>query len=149
MTLTRTKGKSWSGYSRKKQLASLRAGFYNEKHMTNKQASSEQKKFRTPFGKYFRYLDQIDKGQRYSKEYGSMMILSIMEEVGELSRAYLAKHGRKKTNLAAQADESYEQELGDILLTILRLARVKKINLDERLMYSLKKIERRQTAPKK
>lgn len=106
-------------------------------------------KFATPFGKYFRYLDKIDGAKRYSKEFGSIMVLSIVEEVGEMARAYLAEHGRKKTNLAAQADESYEQELGDILLTILRFARVKKINLDERLMYSLKKIERRKTAPKK
>jgi NTP pyrophosphatase (non-canonical NTP hydrolase) len=109
----------------------------------------QRNKFATPFGKYFRYLDKIDRGQRYSKEYGSIMILSILEEVGEMARAYLAEHGRKKTNLAAQADESYEQELGDILLTILRFARVKKINLDERLMYSLKKIEKRRNAPKK
>lgn len=106
-------------------------------------------KFATPFGKYFRYLDKIDRGQRYSKEYGSIMILSILEEVGEMARAYLAEHGRKRTNLAAQADESYEQELGDILLTILRFARVKRINLDDRLMYSLRKIEKRRHAPKK
>lgn len=110
---------------------------------------SQRNKFATPFGKYFRYLDKIDRGQRYSKEYGSIMILSILEEVGEMARAYLAEHGRKKTNIAAQQDESYEQELGDILLTILRFARVKRINLDERLMYSLKKIEKRKGAPKK
>lgn len=103
----------------------------------------------TPFGQYFRYLDEVDKGQRYSKEYGSIMMLSIVEEVGEMARAYLAEHGRKKTNIAAQLDETYEQELGDILLTILRFARVKKINLHDRLMYSIKKIEKRQTKPKK
>ena len=116
-----------------------------------KQADNSYKKnkFATPFGKYFRYLDKIDRGQRYSEEYGSIMILSIVGEVGEMVRAYLAEHGRKKTNIAAQDDESYEQELGDILLTILRFARVKKINLDERLMYSLKKIEKRKKAPKK
>lgn len=107
------------------------------------------KKFSTPFGKYFRYLDRIDRGKRYSKEFGSIMILSIVEEVGEMARAYLAQHGRKKSNLSAQADESYRQELGDILLTILRFARIKKIDLDERLMYSLKKIEKRRTEPKK
>ncbi len=43
-----------------------------------------------------------------------------------MARAYLAKHGYKKSNLAAQQDESYEQELGDILVTVLRFARVKK-----------------------
>ncbi len=118
--------------------------------MKNKSASkAKNNRFVTPFGQYFRYLDKIDGGKRYSKEFGSIMILSMLEEVGEMARAYLAEHGRKKTNLAAQQDETYEQELGDILITILRFARVKKIDLHERLMYSLKKIEERQTKPKK
>ncbi len=99
----------------------------------------------TPFGEYFRYLDKIDKGVCYSKEYGSMLILSLVEELGEMARAYLAKHGRKKSNIAAQKDESHEQELGDILVAILRFARVKNINLHKRIMYSLKKIERRKS----
>lgn len=103
----------------------------------------------TPFKKYYRILNDIDKGKRYSKEYGSIMILTLMEEMGEMARAYLAEHGRKKTNLAAQQDETYQQELGDILVSILRFARIKKINLDERLMYSLEKIKKRQTEPKR
>lgn len=86
---------------------------------------------------------------RYSSEFGSMLILGLVEEVGEMSRAYLAKHGRKQTNLAAQADESYEDELGDILVAIIRFARIKKINLHDRIMYSLRKIQKRQTEPKK
>src|ERR1035437_40989 len=102
----------------------------------------------SPFGYYFQYLDKIDKGVKDSKEFGSILILTLVEEVGEMARAYLAKHGRKQTNLAAQADEVYEQELGDILLSILRLARVKKINLHEMLMYSLKKVEKRKSQPK-
>jgi len=102
----------------------------------------------SPFGYYFQYLDKVDKGVKDSKEFGSMLILSLVEEIGEMSRAYLAKHGRKQTNLAAQGDEPYEQELGDILLCILRLARIKKINLHDALMHSLKKIEKRQTQPK-
>lgn len=108
-----------------------------------------RKSYSTPFGEYFRYLDRIDKGKRYSKEYGSILILSLVEELGELARAYLAEHGRKKTNIAAQLDETYEQELGDILVSILRFARIKHINLDDRIMYSLKKIDRRRTQPKK
>lgn len=102
-----------------------------------------------PFGYYFKYLDNIDKGARDSKEFGSILILQIVEEVGEMSRAYLAKHGRKGSNIAAQEDETYRQELGDILVSILRLARIKKINLNDAMMYSLKKIERRKTDPKK
>jgi NTP pyrophosphatase (non-canonical NTP hydrolase) len=102
----------------------------------------------TPFGEYFRLLDEIDKGKRYTKEYGSVMIISLLEELGEMARAYLAEHGRKKTNLAAQSDETYQQELGDLLVTIIRFARIKNINLHDRIMYSLNKIQKRQTKPK-
>ncbi len=103
----------------------------------------------SPFGKYFAYLDKIDSTVKHSEEFGSILILSLVEEIGEMARAYLAQHGRKPTNLAAQKDETYKQELGDILVAIIRFARVKNINLDERIMYTLKKIERRKQFPKK
>ena len=77
-----------------------------------------------------------------------MLILGLVEEVGEMARAYLAKHGMKPSNLAAQNDEEYEKELGDIMVVILRLARVKKIDLHECVMYSLNKIKKRKTQPK-
>jgi len=103
----------------------------------------------SPFGRYFRLLDKVDKGRRNSQEYGSFLILSLVEELGEMARAYQAKHGRKQSNLAAQQDETYEQELGDILVSILRFARIKKINLHERIIYSLTKLERRRRQPKR
>jgi len=109
----------------------------------------KKKVYKSSFGEYFRYLDKIDKNVRYTKEYGSMLILGLLEELGEMARAYLAKHGRKKTNLAAQRDETYEQELGDIMVAIIRFARIKDINLHKRIMYSLKKIEKRRLQPKK
>ena len=102
----------------------------------------------TPFGKYFKKLDEIDSDLKNSEEFGSILILSLVEEVGEMARAYLAKHGRKPTNISAQNDETYKQELGDILLAILRFARIKNINLDQRIMYSLRKIEKRRKEPK-
>lgn len=102
----------------------------------------------SPFGKYFKKLDEIDKDLKNSEEFGSILILSLVEEVGEMSRAYLAKHGRKPTNKAAQDDETYQQELGDILVAIIRFARIKNINLDSRIMYTLRKIEKRKTTPK-
>lgn len=105
--------------------------------------------FSTPFNAYFRLFDKADKNVKYTEEYGSFLILSLVEEVGEMARAYLAKHGRKQTNIAAQTDETYEQELGDIMVSILRFARIKNINLHERVMYSLKKIEKRQEEPKR
>ncbi len=109
----------------------------------------KKKVYSTPFGEYFRLLDKIDKKTRFTKEYGSILILTLVEEVGEMARAYLAEHGRKKTNIAAQKDETYEQELGDILLAILRFARIKDINLHQRIMYSLKKIKKRKQSPKR
>jgi NTP pyrophosphatase (non-canonical NTP hydrolase) len=102
----------------------------------------------SPFGKYFNKLEAIDKDLKNSEEFGSILILSLVEEVGEMSRAYLAKHGRKPTNKAAQDDETYRQELGDILVAIIRFARIKNINLDQRIMYTLRKIEKRKTSPK-
>ncbi len=102
----------------------------------------------SPFGKYFKRLDEIDQDLKTSEEFGSILILSLVEEVGEMSRAYLAKHGRKPTNKAAQADETYQQELGDILVAIIRFARIKNIDLDQRIMYTLRKISKRKTQPK-
>lgn len=102
----------------------------------------------SPFGKYFNKLESIDADKKNNDEYGSILILSLVEEVGEMARAYLAKHGRKPTNLSAQQDETYQQELGDILVSIIRFARIKNINLDQRIMYTLRKIERRKNAPK-
>lgn len=107
------------------------------------------KKTSSGFGYYFTYLDKVDKDVKDTKEFGSMLILGMVEEIGEMSRAYLAKHGRKPRNIAAQEDEAYERELGDILVAILRLARIKNINLHEALMYSLNKIEKRRKNPKR
>lgn len=110
--------------------------------------SDKQVYYKTPFGEYFLYLDKVDKEVKHTKEFGSILILTVLEELGEMSRAYLAQHGRKKTNLAAQRDESYEQELGDILVAIVRFARIKKLDLHKAIMYSLQKIERRRMQPK-
>lgn len=107
-----------------------------------------RKQHASPFGKYFTYLDKIDASVKKNDEFGSILILNLVEEVGEMARAYLAKHGRKGTNLAAQQDETYKQELGDILVAIIRFAKVKNINLDQRIMYSLRKIEKRKNKPK-
>src|SRR5664279_3635356 len=102
----------------------------------------------SPFGKYFKKIEQIDSDKKNDDEFGSILILSLVEELGEMARAYLAKHGRKPSNIAAQNDETYQQELGDILVSIIRFARIKNINLDQRIMYTLRKIEKRKTSPK-
>lgn len=107
-----------------------------------------RQKINSPFGRYFTSLEKIDGQLKNSNEFGSILILSLVEEIGEMARAYLAKHGRKETNIAAQQDETYEQELGDILVSIIRFARIKDIDLDKRIMYTLAKIEKRKTSPK-
>ena len=103
---------------------------------------------RSPFGKYITMLEEYDKDIKNKEEFGSILILSLVEEIGEMSRAYLAEHGRKPTNLAAQRDETYEQELGDIIVSVIRFARIKNIDLHKRVMYTLRKIKKRQTQPK-
>jgi NTP pyrophosphatase (non-canonical NTP hydrolase) len=103
---------------------------------------------KSPFARYFNLLSDVDKSFKDTKEFGSILILTLVEEVGEMSRAYLAEHGRKKSNLAAQRDETYEQELGDILVAILRFAKAKNINLHERILYTIGKIRERQIKPK-
>jgi NTP pyrophosphatase (non-canonical NTP hydrolase) len=97
---------------------------------------------------YVTLIRELDSAQPKNKEYGSILILGLMEEVGEMARAYLAEHGRKPTNKAAQRDETYKQELGDLLISILRIAIEKNINLDHRIQYTLKKIQKRRVKPK-
>lgn len=113
-----------------------------------KQPKQKHAHYSSPFAQYFNELSDIDKGKRYSKEYGSILILSLVEEVGEIARAYLAEHGRKPLNLAAQNDEKYEQELGDLVVTILRFARIKDLDLHKRITASLEKIKARKNKPK-
>jgi len=97
---------------------------------------------------YIAILRILDEDKPKTGEYGSILLLGLMEEVGEIARAYLAEHGRKPTNKAAQRDETYKQELGDLLISIMRLAIEKNINLDHRIHYTLKKIQKRKTTPK-
>lgn len=103
---------------------------------------------KSPFGKYITMLEDVDKDVKNKEEFGSFLTLSLVEEIGEMARAYLAKHGRKPTNLAAQRDETYEQELGDIIVAVLRFARIKNIDLHKRILYTIHKIEKRKKTPK-
>lgn len=97
---------------------------------------------------YISQLRQIERTKMKNKEYGSILILTIMEEIGEMARAYLAEHGRKPTNIKAQQDETYKQELGDLLVSIFKLAIYKNINLDHRIEYTVKKIKQRRNTSK-
>jgi NTP pyrophosphatase (non-canonical NTP hydrolase) len=102
-----------------------------------------------PLTHYQNQLKDIDNllGDK-PKAYGSTLILGLMEEVGEIARAYLAEQGYKATNIKAQQDETYTQELGDLLVSILRLAVEKNIDLDARIQYTIRKLRRRIKQPK-
>lgn len=97
---------------------------------------------------YISELRELERGNLRDREYGSILILAMVEEIGEIARAYLAEHGRKPTNIKAQRDETYIHELGDLLVSILKLAVYKNINLDHRIGYTLKKIRNRKFRPK-
>lgn len=98
---------------------------------------------------YIDIIKELEKNDLRDKEYGSILILALTEEVGEIARAYLAEHGRKPTNLKAQRDETYKQEIGDLLISIIKLAIYKNINLDKRIKYTIRKIRYRKLHPKK
>ncbi len=89
---------------------------------------------------YQKELGRADRKPPNLKNYTSMLLLAIVEEVGEMARAYLAQSGRKPGNVRAQQDETYKQELGDIIVAIMKLANIKKIDLDQQISYSLTKV---------
>ncbi len=112
------------------------------------QLSAMRKTHSKTLQEYIIILRNLERDEIRNQEYGSILILALMEEVGEIARAYLAEHGRKPTNVKAQRDETYIHELGDLLVSILKLAIYKNINLDHRIEYTLKKIRRRKQTPK-
>lgn len=106
----------------------------------------KQKNFDTPFNKYFAQMAKIFPEDK--EEFSPFLILRIVEETGEMARACLAKHGRKQNNLLAQNDETYIEEMGDLLISVMRLAQAKNVNLDDLIERSLHKLEARRQHPK-
>lgn len=66
------------------------------------------------------------------------MLARVTEEVGELARAINIKYGGKKSKFKGDGKE-IEEELADVLFTILALANSEKINIDEELSKKIKK----------
>lgn len=69
-----------------------------------------------------------------------IILLYLMEELGEVARAFLKETGHKSTN--NRITESYKHEIGDVMFLILRLANVTGINLEEELEYTLDKVRK-------
>jgi NTP pyrophosphatase (non-canonical NTP hydrolase) len=79
-----------------------------------------------------------------TKKYGhskdpNIILLFLMEELGEVARAYLAEKGHKQGN--DRVTESFRQELGDVFYLILRLAWATDTDLEAELTKTEKKLE--------
>ena len=61
----------------------------------------------------------------------TIILLFLMEELGEVARAYLKEGGHKVGN--DRVTETFRQEMGDVFLLLLRLAAVTNTNLEEML----------------
>ncbi len=67
-----------------------------------------------------------------------IILLFLLEELGEAARAYLKENGYKEGN--NRVTESFKQELGDVLLLLLRLSYVTGTDLEKQLHYTQKKL---------
>lgn len=80
-----------------------------------------------------------------TKKYGhsedpNIILLFLMEELGEVARACLAEKGYKEGN--DRVTESFRQELGDVFYLILRLAWATDTDLESELAKTEKKLEK-------
>jgi NTP pyrophosphatase (non-canonical NTP hydrolase) len=66
------------------------------------------------------------------------MLARLVEEVGELSRAMNIKYGGKKSKSKSDGRE-IEEELSDVLFTVLAIANSQKINIEKEFNKKIKK----------
>lgn len=67
-----------------------------------------------------------------------IILLFLMEELGEVVRAFLKEEGHKQGN--DRVTETFRQELGDVFHLILRLAAVTDTDLEEELTHTEEKL---------
>lgn len=68
----------------------------------------------------------------------TIILLFLMEELGEVARAYLKEEGHKTEN--NRVTETFRQEMGDVCMLLLRLAAVTGTDLEEELEKTEKKL---------
>jgi NTP pyrophosphatase (non-canonical NTP hydrolase) len=84
-------------------------------------------------------IGTITKNLGHSKD-PKIILLFLMEELGEVARAYLAEEGHKKGN--DRVTETFRQELGDVFYLILRLAWATDTDLEAELVKTEKKLQK-------
>lgn len=67
-----------------------------------------------------------------------IILLFLLEELGEAARAYLKENGYKEGN--NRVTESFKQELGDVFLLLLRLSYVTDTDLEKQLRHTEEKL---------
>ncbi len=68
----------------------------------------------------------------------TIILLYLLEELGETARAYLKEQGHKQGN--DRVTETFRQELGDVFYLLLRLAAVTDTDLEKELENTKKKL---------
>lgn len=66
------------------------------------------------------------------------ILLFLMEELGEVARAYMKETGHKENN--DRVAETFRQELGDVAMLILRLAAVTDTDLEAMVRRTMAKL---------
>lgn len=84
-------------------------------------------------------IGTITKEHRHSKD-PNIILLFLMEELGEVARAYLKEEGHKAGN--DRVTETFRQELGDVFYLILRLAWATDTDLEAELTKTEKKLHK-------
>jgi NTP pyrophosphatase (non-canonical NTP hydrolase) len=69
-----------------------------------------------------------------------IILLFLMEELGEVTRAYLKEAGHKEGN--DRVTETFRQEMGDVFYLLLRLAWATNTDLEAELTKTEKKLEK-------
>lgn len=92
--------------------------------------------------KYQKELDQFFKenGWEYWSELS--ILARLMEETGEFARAINHLYGDKKKR-TDEAEQNLEEEIGDILYTLICFANSHNINLDKAIEKSFQKVLKR------
>lgn len=68
-----------------------------------------------------------------------VVMLFLLEELGEATRAYLKEDGFKEDN--DRVAETFKEELGDVFYLLLRLAYVTNTNLETSVEHTFEKLE--------
>ncbi len=87
-------------------------------------------------------MDQVAEATRKHghSEDPKVILLFLLEELGEVARAYLKEEGHKEKN--DRITETFRQEMGDVFYLILRLAEMTNTDLESEFTKTLTKLEK-------